>query len=66
MSDEPEVQQDTRGLNHEDAAKTVADIHAKRGRGEALTDAQHAWLRANSAVFAEYPQPQGKPVAKEE
>lgn len=60
-------EQDVRGLNGEPAEKTVADIHATRKRGEALSDAQSEWLKANARVwelytfvFAEFEQPQGK------
>ena len=56
MADEPQAQ-DTRGLNHEPAEKTVADIHAARRRGVALSDAQQEWLKGNAKLFAEFPQP---------
>lgn len=58
MPDEEAV--DARGINHEPAEKTVNDIHNARFQGLALTDAQHAWLKVNAKLFAEFPQPEFK------
>jgi hypothetical protein len=55
--EEQEQAVDTRGLNHEPAAKTVADIHESRKQGIELSDAQKVWLRNNASVFAEIGQP---------
>lgn len=60
MADEAAV--DTRGLNHEPASKTVADIHKLRAGGFEMSDAQKVWLREHSEVFAEVTKEEGNGI----
>lgn len=53
---------DTRGLNHEPASKTVADIHKSRAAGIELSDAQKVWLSGHSEVFAEVTKEEGNGI----
>lgn len=53
---------DTRGLNHEPASKTVAEIHKSRAVGIELSDAQKVWLSEHSEVFAEVTKEEGNGI----